>query len=232
MEEFIIDFLTELFGCEPECLYIEDGVEEQNLIYNEDFDSIFIPEYEEGTFRGEEYGIRFGCSKMTVIFDNIDVVFKIPYDGCYSDFEGAPEFVYFPNHIELEREIYTHSSKEMKKFLLDNEPFCHCGGVRVYTQKKIDKTQCQYQCANKGESVFQNLKEEERDKIFDLIDSRRNLPCRDFLAVIWNKVGEKVFKELVDEMDFEDMHNDNYGYMKNGMPVIFDYAGYCENSPF
>ena len=37
------------------------------------------------------------------------------------------------------------------------------------------------------------------------------------------------YEDIFDELcNIDDMHNNNYGYLANGMAVIHDYAGYSE----
>lgn len=225
--EFLYRFLDKVFDGMGECLFISDcdtgmtdlmtSVEHQTIV---DYSQI-----EEGEFEGIKFDGFFGCTKAVFLFEGWDIVIKIPYDGnyCFDSDTDEPIFTEIPNHIVMEDEIYENASDEMQKILLKNEYLFNYNNLEVYAQTAIAETEYE-----KTHSV---LTPELLDKVQAARDSRSfgyKSPCNDFLAAImlqYPDAYENIFDELC---NIEDMHDDNYGYLANGMVAIHDYAGYSE----
>ena len=135
-----------------------------------------------------------------------------------------------PNHIILEDEIYGEATDSMKTILLKNEFAFEYQSLEVYTQKKIAGTEENEYGTVKGREHFNSYSENIKNQVIDIrkLAKGYSLPCDNFLAAIIEQHPD-TFSSIIKEMDFEDMHNGNYGYLDDGTAVIFDYAGYCES---
>ena len=225
--EFLYRFLDKIFEGMGECLYISDcdtgmtdlmtSLEHQTVI---DYSRI-----EDGEFEGVKFDGFFGCTKAVFLFEGWDVVIKIPYDGNYCfDFDiDEPIFTEIPNHIFIEDKIYEDASDEMQKILLKNEYLFNYNNLEVYAQTAIAETE--------NERTRSILTPELLDKVQAARDSRPfgyKSPCNNFLAAIMLQYPD-AYEDIFDELcNIEDMHNDNYGYLANGMVAIHDYAGFSE----
>ena len=150
---------------------------------------------------------------------------KIPYNGnyCFDPDTGKPVFEDIPNHIVIEDQIYEDASDEMQKILLKNEYLFNYNNLEIYAQKAIAETE--------SERVHSILTSELLDKVQAARDSRplgHRSPCDNFLAAVMLQHPD-TYEDIFDELcNIDDMHNNNYGYLANGMAVIHDYAGYSE----
>ena len=226
--EFLYRFLDKVFEGMGECLYISDcnsgitelmtSLEHQTVV---DYSQI-----ESGEFEGVQFYGFFGCTKAVFLFEGWDVVIKIPFNGNYyfDPDTDEPIFTDIPNHIVMEDQIYEDASDEMQKILLKNEYLFNYNNLEVYAQTAIAETENE-------RTHFSILTPELLDKVQTARDSRPfgyKSPCDNFLAAImlqYPDTYENIFDELC---NIEDMHNDNYGYLANGMVAIHDYAGYSE----
>lgn len=224
MEAFICRFLKYIFKGHSDCIYIEEGSgnESDRLIVSNEYDSVFYPQLEQGTFEGYSFRSFFGASKAVFNFEHLDVVFKIPYNGIYCTYTGEPDFEDIPNHLEIEQKIFNNSNEIIKKFLLENKYLCNYGDIPVYTQKKVEKTQ-----SEDYTHKFNLLEPNEQKYIISVTGDikKRQRPSIDFLAAVFKILGEN-FRYFYEELDIEDLHNDNCGYLSNGFPCILDYAGF------
>ena len=231
---FFHRFFSFIFDDCGDCLYIADcDTKKTDLIVSSDGDIIDYSEIKSGEFEGIKWDGFFGASKAVFSFDNFDFVIKIPYNGCFTFSEEDDEINYIdmPNHIIIEEEIYEDASNIMKSILLKNEFAFIYKNLEVYIQKKIFETEDEKYNTVKGREHFFSYSK----KIQDGVKEARNLskgyylPCDNFLAAIADQHLNE-FISIIKEMDFNDMHNGNYGYLDDGTAVIFDYAGYCESA--
>ena len=235
-EEFIQKFLLSFFENELSAIHINaDPIDFDSIILSEnDNKEIVINDEEENFFQGYKYCVKCGASKIVFIFEDFNEVIKIPFNGEYyhSYRKGNVVRTYydgFDNYIEIENEIYQRSDRYLKEILLNNKFIFNFGNVPVYIQTKI----------------FQTFSERLHDKNFKLKDYKdalkqvdklilkndnsltvASLPDKRFLADILNYYEDAKF--IIPEIDFDDMHNDNYGYLKNGKPVIFDFSEFSD----
>ena len=235
-EEFIQKFLLSFFENELSAIHINaDPIDFDSIILSEnDNKEIVINDEEENFFQGYKYCVKCGASKIVFIFEDFNEVIKIPFNGAYyhSYRKGNVTGTYydgFDNYIEIENDIYQRSDRYLKEILLNNKFIFNFGNVPVYIQTKI----------------FQTFSERLHDKNFKLKDYKdalkqvdklilkndnsltvASLPDKRFLADILNYYKDAKF--IIPEIDFDDMHNDNYGYLKNGKPVIFDFSEFSD----
>lgn len=235
-EEFIQKFLLSFFENELSAIHINaDPIDFDSIILSEnDNKEIVINDEEENFFQGHKYCVKCGASKIVFIFEDFNEVIKIPFNGEYyhSYRKGNVTGTYydgFDNYIEIENEIYQRSDRYLKEILLNNKFIFNFGNVPIYIQTKI----------------FQTFSERLHDKNFKLKDYKdalkqvdklilkndnsltvASLPDKRFLADILNYYEDAKF--IIPEIDFDDMHNDNYGYLKNGKPVIFDFSEFSD----
>lgn len=228
--DFICRFLHTIFEGHDDCLYISDcGTGMCDLIVSNDEHCVDYSEFEYGTFDGVRVEGHFGCTKAVFVIDGWDYVIKIPYNGSYS-FVCDEDELYFtemPNHIEKEREIYKAASPEMKTILLDNIFAFNYGNLKIYLQKRIEATEEDKFDVKKER--WENFSPQARMKATtarEMCHGYRK-PTDNFLAALAEQHPDTFF-DLIEELDYDDMHAGNYGYLANGMAVIHDYAGFEE----
>lgn len=233
-EEFIQNFLSFYFKTEPNSIYINaDPDDFPSIIINKNDKEIIINDYEENYFNGYKFFINCGATKIVFIFDDFDKVIKIPFNGEYYPVYEQGEIIgisykNFDNYIEIENKIYDDANEHLKHILLKNNFIKKFGDINIYTQTKIFKTfrncdaEKRYSCEPFVDNIVRNF-------IFERInakDKENPLPDRRFLVDIVLNYSDADF--IIPEIDFKDMHKNNYGYLKNGMPVIFDFSGFTE----
>lgn len=231
---FFNRFLSFIFDDCGDCLYIADcDTYKTDLIVSSEGDIVDYSEIESGQFEGVKWDGFFGSSKAVFSFDGFDFVIKIPYNGSFTFSEDDDEINYIdmPNHIIIEEEIYEDASNIMKSILLKNEFAFIYKNLEVYIQKKIFETENEKYDVIRGKKHFFSYSKKIQDEVKearDLCDGYY-LPCDNFLAAIADQHPNE-FISIIKEMNFDDMHNENYGYLSDGTAVIFDYAGYCESA--
>lgn len=234
--EFITRFLDNLFGGKILGLYIndEESIYSDYRLFLFADDSNFTPDDastldDEDDFEGHYYYMSSGASKMCIIFDDFDDVIKIPFDGIFQWEKGSPiVYQYYCDHLRLENAYYDEASPALRKILLKNEYVGKFGGLSVYTQKKI------YQSFNEKYDGTPRMSREISQEVQEVINESRKknknkeeLPHKFFLADIAEAYPDDC-SQIIREMDFTDLHEGNLGYLEDGSPVIFDYAGFDE----
>ena len=224
--EFLYRFFDKVFEGMGECLYISDeGTGLTDLMTSLEQTVVDCSQIESGEFEGVKFDGFFGCTKAVFLFDGWDIVIKIPFNGnyCFDPDTGNPVFTDIPNHIVIENQIYEDASDEMQEILLKNEYLFNYNDLEIYTQVAIEETE-------RGR-IHSALTQELLDKVQAARDSRPfsyTCPCNDFLAAVMLQHPD-TYEDVFDELcNIDDMHNNNYGYLANGMAVIHDYAGYSE----
>ena len=224
--EFLYRFFDKVFEGMGECLYISDeGTGLTDLMTSLEQTVVDCSQIESGEFEGVKFDGFFGCTKAVFLFEDWDVVIKIPFNGnyCFDPDTGEPFFTDTPNHIVIEDQIYEDASDEMQKILLKNEYLFNYNNLEIYAQKVIAETE--------SERVHSILTPELLDKVRAARDSRPfgyRSPCDNFLAAVMLQHPD-TYEDVFDELcNIDDMHNNNYGYLAHGMAVIHDYAGNSE----
>ena len=229
--EFLYRFFDNIFEGMGECLYIsDDSTGLTDLMTSLEYQTVVdYSQIEKGEFEGVKFDSFFGCTKAVFLFEGWDVVIKIPFNGnyCFDPDTGKPVFTDIPNHIVIENQIYEDASDEMQEILLKIEYLFNYNDLEIYAQVAIAETETEH------ERVHSALAQELLDKVQAARDSRSfgyKSPCNDFLAAVMLQHPD-TYEDIFNELCYiEDMHNDNYGYLANGMAVIHDYAGYSEET--
>lgn len=228
----ILDYIENLVGADATGLFISSAAVDGDCDPHDDF--IFTNIDTGSVLDLDACDFNCGASKFVINYNNY--VIKIPFTGYYCrDFES--DAVYLGGYWEAtnpcaeEELIYENASNEMKELLLPNifignvnncfpvyiqETISHSFSDRDYTKDKIKEETIDYQ-------ILKRLEKE----LFTY-SYRVNLI---FLVPFVAKFGIKKTKEaMIDINELDDLHSDNYGYLSNGRPVIFDYAGYDRSS--
>lgn len=224
--EFLYRFFDKVFEGMGECLYISDeGTGLTDLMTSLEQTVVDYSRIKSGEFEGVKFDGFFGCTKAVFLFEGWDIVIKIPYNGnyCFDPNTIEPIFTDIPNHIVIEDQIYEDASDEMRKILLKNEYLFNYNNLEIYAQKAIAETE--------SERVHSILASELLGKVQAARDSRpfnHGSPCDNFLVAVMLQHPD-TYEDIFDELcNIDDMHNNNYGYLANGMAVIHDYGGYNE----
>lgn len=179
-------------------------------------DDIFIVD-------GDAWYFRCGASKMVLICDDYDEVIKIPFTGMYyEEYEDATE--YQQDYIDTENVLYEESSETLRKILLKNTFVMKYGELPIYTQKRIKMNFLQ-KFSNNTDLVDPIMTRYVKKLIDEDNRHPNDLPATYFLVDIMKYFGEEG-RDIIRQIEFDDMNNLNYGYMNDGCPVIFDYAGF------
>ena len=121
---------------------------------------------------------------------------------------------------------FTELTPELSKVLLPNIYQGMWHGIPVYIQKKVVELD--------GGSIW-NYRSNTSHKIHNLCDNymavtNARIPSYEFFESLYKRYGadftRKVLHDLhTNELDY-DLHGRNVGYLEDGSPVIFDYAGF------
>lgn len=234
LEDFIRKFLLYFFKNEIDTIHIDsDPIDYDSIILNKNDKEIIIDCEQDNFFNGHKYCIRCGISKIVFVFDDFDEVIKIPFNGEYyhSYYKGDIVNTYyndFNNYIEIENKIYQQSDEYLKEILLDNKFVFNFGQVPVYIQTKIFQTFFE-KIYDKDFKLKDDNSLKQLNKLIlkrDNILNKNTMPDKRFLIDILNYYKDAEF--IIPRINFEDMHDSNYGYLKNGQPIIFDFSGFSD----
>lgn len=165
--------------------------------------------------------ILHGCDKVVLIPDNYDFVIKIPFTGVYDSEELAECHSYDScNDENTRRTMMYQSAREL--FLENYFVGFYNGVIPIYIQEKV--------------KVFNDWRQENASTTevdYDLVNRVFGRSMDDCMEILEDKFcydiiqwyGEDVAKVMFGECAyFDDLHDENYGYLSDGRPVIFDYA--------
>lgn len=133
---------------------------------------------------------------------------------------------YKPDDVDLmdEENAYLDYSPELNKMLLPNVFQGYWHGIPVYTQKQVKNLD--------GGSLWGGCSTAKLTKLCDnyrAVTSAR-IPSYKFFESIYNTYGADFTRKFMFDIREtgidEDLHGNNVGYLEDGTPVIFDYAGY------
>lgn len=196
-----------------------------------------------------EVHVNHGMSKMVIVSSLIDCVIKIPLTGVYYPewplddddepmYDEEPEYnfdafaygggEYEDDYCAVEYNIYENMLEENPEFeflLAKTEFYKQINGVKYYLQEK-----CRCDHDYEWSSKTMNSASEK-----DIEDSRNIIKeCRAFRSLPWcvalvEEYGVDVMKKAVDfifNAHIDDLHGGNFGFTKNGKPIIIDYSGF------
>ena len=184
--------------------------------------------------------IDYGISKMVIISPILDVVIKIPFSGYFNDDfdEEATDdywndflFAEEPDHNDYcfseYRKYRTLKKKKLNCFVAKTVYYTTIDGVRIFLQEKV--TPCAYL---KKDSYKPSVKSY---KIASNLCKENSLSINlEWTANCIDKYGKHKVKKFlsycrdVDTNILADMHSGNFGYRKDGTPVLLDFSNYLE----
>lgn len=196
-------------------------------------------------FTKEPFELRYGITKVVIVFEHLPKVVKIPFSGFwYPNYDAEDDeteyFVEFENACDDDAEDYCMD--EWIKY----EDMCKNGfgrlaaavdflyrdlnGRAYYTQEKVDMWP-HYPSDSK-------TRENTLDHIKHMAYQYKCAPTS-WMASVIEEYGERFWENFVNwaaesSADDEstsicaDLHNDNVGFI-NGMPVILDLSGFRED---
>ena len=200
-----------------------------NDVNVEDFIDYFYQvstEYQNGLWRCD-----YGATKLVIIMDEEDIVFKIPFNSDYDFLEKSCMFFYGApapstwDYCEAEEERYAVAEENGFANLLakTNIIYTTKNGIRIYTQPK---------CFTKT-----HIKPNSKKKYLTFSTwYKRQMPIDNlcWLNTFIDYYGayrmKKFFDFLIEEEWDDDLCGSNIGYDMNGAPVLIDYSSYMEQN--
>lgn len=176
-----------------------------------------------------EWRCAYGATKLVIIMEKEDFVFKIPFNsewdswkGDYAFFYGAPATSTW-DYCEAEEERYDFAEEcGFSKYLAKtNIVYSTKNGVRIYIQPKCFVHSKHKTTSKRSSKVF--------SKWF-----KRCLPIDDtqWLNTFIDYYGAYKLKQfltfLLNEEWDDDLGSRNIGYTIEGKPVLIDYSSYME----
>ena len=231
-----------------EGLFIDDGIVSS---YAEPQDYEILTNVEDGIqidkdIPGAE--VFFGATKMVIVPINRNYVIKIPFTGIYHAERG--EFKYdendnyrwYPNDYydfkfvssttgnvcDEEIAMYDDASDSLKKLIAPNEFVCWYGRVPVYVQEKVPTT-----CGWLDDEEV-GIYSKARIRIAEKLQYMHRRFYKNFILRLLDMFGIDEANRVLYEIDecIFDLHDENYGYRKDGSCILFDIAGYDKSQWF
>lgn len=196
----------------------------------------------------EKASIYYGMSKLVIISPEVgDVVIKIPFNGSYEyvykdDYDEEDDDNYNDDEYEWAPFHYAPGSDQSDYCLAEYEKFqalktlhldCFvaktflykvCCGVRVFIQEKVSSIEDCYD-DHRPSKQSQDLARKIKREKFVSLDTDWLANCLD--AYKQSKLDKFItYCHKVDYNILSDLHCGNYGYRKNGTPVILDYSDF------
>jgi hypothetical protein len=174
--------------------------------------------------------IEAGITKLVIIPEETDYVIKIPFTGVYKydDYEN-PVFKNYcsENVIEEEIDLYDFTiSEALRSITAENIFICMLDDILpIYIQEKAKNltSYCNFSSLPISET---------KQNIVKAVITKTNTDLNiDFVSKLISSFGIKKAYNLITEIDcyYTDLHNQNYGFKKDGSCMIFDYGGYDSN---
>lgn len=193
--------------------YAEDFIEDLAITANENVQAVY------------------GASKMVVFIQDEDgndenEVVKIPFHYYYGNPFEYGDGENCDDYIRHEQTIYEDAKDwGLEQFFAPNKKIAQIGCTSIYTQEK-----CYEIYSTKGTEFFpKDCTKEERVLANSIGEDRLNIEW--WISVIRN-YGVKLASLLSEYIDanITDLHFENFGFSQDGKPIIFDYAGFDEES--
>ena len=176
-----------------------------------------------------EWRCVYGATKLVIIMEKEDFVFKIPFNSEWDSWEGDYAFFYGApatstwDYCEAEEERYDFAEEcGFSKYLAKtNIVYSTKNGVRIYIQPKCSVHSKHKTTSKRSSKVF--------SKWF-----KRCLPIDDtqWLNTFIDYYGVYKLKQfltfLLNEEWDDDLGSRNIGYTIEGKPVLIDYSSYME----
>lgn len=176
-----------------------------------------------------EWRCAYGATKLVIIMEKEDFVFKIPFNsewdswkGDYAFFYGAPATSTW-DYCEAEEERYDFAEEcGFSKYLAKtNIVYSTKNGVRIYIQPKCSVHSKHKTTSKRSSKVFSKwfkccLPIDDTQWLNTFIDYYGAYKLKQFLTFLLNE-----------EWD-DDLGSRNIGYTIEGKPVLIDYSSYME----
>ena len=220
MEEKYSKELEEIISAFQKCTIFS-----KNNIYEDMFYDIVdeFKDYYKGRY---SFVTATGASKGVMIFEDLDLVIKIPFEGYideddneFYDFDGAENGW---NYCEDEVEIYDCAKRNsLGDIFIETKLLTLVNDYPIYIQKYVNHTDCIYHNPYPASDVTKN-KVTSYDEVYEIDISI------EWLSSVFEYYGEEKFENLLQfvlDVHIDDLHSANIGW-DNNRPVIFDYAGF------
>ncbi len=179
-----------------------------------------------------------GASQLVFIEneDTANRVYKLPFDGMIREWSEYNEEIddydwkeewenYKTNYTAKTLELYNSAiEEEVNEFFADIKKeafsFNHCV---IYSQAFVVPRNAQTKSTHPSEDSLNKAKK---------IREKKYIPFTvDWVAVCIEMYGENKFNQLlnfINEYDIRDLHQGNYGFTRDGKPMILDYSSFNE----
>lgn len=178
---------------------------------------------------------HYGASQLCFIIPGEDRVIKLPFDGQMEEWEDYNEeteeydiwqesFHNFEiDYTAKTYDIYTLAVEAgVEEFFADIDILgLNFNNQLIYTQKYVKP---------RAEQTTSKHPSEGSLRIARSLKQEKYIPFEsDWIAVCIDMYGEEKFNKLmsfINELNLNDFHTNNYGYTKDGKPMLLDYCGY------
>ena len=161
--------------------------------------------------------IYSGISKLVLYIPSITKEYCIKMPFCFNCMDDVCAY---------EMDLYDDIDDEYKEVFMKEERIGYVHNVPTYIQPYVETLDIDIGEWN-GEVTLPDISSAKQKKeALDYIErsgSSSHLWNYNILKYYGFKIGKQIL-EVVD--DFQDLHNENVGYLANGRPVVFDYGGY------
>lgn len=248
-KDLVMSMVADALGDNPEGVFVNYG------FYSGDEDAVIYSGINKPFLVSDtkKFAVAAGATKLCIIPKNThyDWVIKIPLTGIYTyaymldDIDTTtkgPGFISALEESGLDDETlikiaefdtdYVAEEESLEgdmfnslayKLLAHNFFVGMYGDIPVYVQERAEKV---YACSNHSYDYQPKMSE----KIMDMITSitaHTELEYGWLFDVVLYYGMMKAADMLYDiELYCSDLHNENYGYRKDGTPIIIDYGGY------
>lgn len=195
---------------------------------NVDFFIDYLYEVSE-EYQNNKWRCRYGATKLVIIMNDEDIVFKIPFNSTwdyegndYAFFYGAPATSTW-DYCEAEEERYNTAKENGFANYVAKTSMVYStkNGVRIYTQPKCYEHSKEKRTSKKRLEAFKKW-------------TKFNLPILEpsWLNAFIDHYGayklKKFLKFLINEEWDDDLSGPNIGYTATGKPILIDYSSYME----
>jgi hypothetical protein len=173
----------------------------------------------------------WGVSQFVIISNDWEEVIKIPFAGGYFYYDDDDEDADFEewnkDYCQYSLDLYNKACTEKIDPIFAKMRFVGTAinGAKIYAQEKImidhASSKIEY-----SEDSLNKVKNKQKNRVAGWGRFKR---C--WLAAAIDCYGEEVVNNFIKfcyDNDISDTHEYNYGYRKDGSPVIFDYGSFDE----
>lgn len=161
--------------------------------------------------------IYSGVSKLVFYMPSITKEYCIKIPFCFNNCDDICAY---------EMDLYDDIDDAYKEVFMKEERIGYVHNVPIYIQPYV-KTLAMNMGEWNGEVTLPDINSAKQEK-----EAIYYIECLGSSSHLWNYnilkyYGFKIGKQILEVVnDFQDLHNENVGYLANGRPVVFDYGGY------